>query len=228
MLSIEKRYYKNKINLYNILINIFKEIFMKNKKIYLIILLFSIFLQFFYKNGYKNIFPGNNIINKSTEEIVDSIIKKCNKYEANLSLTVKSNKTEKNYELYQKVATEEKYMKVISTGRNEGIEFIEKINKIEIKNNKLNLSRQLEIAKTINSNNLYLNTFLEEYTYIENKIITENDNYYIVELDLKKLDSILAKKIMYINKEGNIEKLEGYDNNNNKVIYILYKDIKFE
>lgn len=201
---------------------------MKNKKIYLIILLFSIFLHFFYKNGYKNIFLGNNIINKSTEEIVDNIIKNCKNYEADLSLTVKSNKTEKIYDLYQKVKNNEKYLKVISTGRNEGIEFIEKENKIEIKNNKLNLTKQLEIAKTINSNNLYLSTFLEEYTYIENKTINENENYYIIELDLKKMNSVLSKKILYIKKNGKIEKLEGYDNNNNKIIYILYKDIKFE
>ena len=82
------------------------------KKIFLIsiIVLILVFLIFFSKTVIKTIKKGNNMTNKSLEEIIDYILN-IKSYEAEVDINVKSNKTENLYKLNQKFIKDEKIFK---------------------------------------------------------------------------------------------------------------------
>ena len=66
----------------------------KNKVVILILIIIiflAIFLIIFSKNNYKNLKTGNNITNKSKEEIEQYILN-ISSYEAKVSVTIESNK----------------------------------------------------------------------------------------------------------------------------------------
>ena len=66
----------------------------KNILIILTVLIISIIIIFFIKNNYKNFKIGNNVTSKSIEEIEDYILN-ISSYDANVEVTIKSNKNSK-------------------------------------------------------------------------------------------------------------------------------------
>ena len=58
------------------------------------------FLAFFIKNNYKNLKVGNNMSNKSIEEIEEYILN-ISSYEAKIEMIVNSNKTTNKYVILQ-------------------------------------------------------------------------------------------------------------------------------
>jgi len=191
----------------------------------MIILILIIFLV---KNNYKTLKIGNNISNKSIDEIENYILG-IESYTANVNIEISSNKTKNIYVVEQKYRkeTNEYEQKVLEPENLAGMEFSYKGKELEIKNNRLTLHKIYENYNFIGSNELSLIKFIEDYRENENKKIKEENNKIIMEVEVKQNNKYRQNKKLTINKEENkIEKLEIKDITQKTTIYILYNKIE--
>lgn len=197
------------------------------KKVFITIIFFTIFFLIFYLIfNYKSLKNGNNNIRIKNEEDVNDYILNISNYEAKIEVIVKSNKNENKYIINQKCMDNYSYQEM-EYENNKKIIIEHKDNKVIIRNTLLKLEKIYESWEFLIENNLFLTTFVENFKETDEKEILVNENYYVVNLKLKNIsDKNVAYKSLYINKNnGKIEKLEIYDINKNRTIYILYKEI---
>ena len=117
----------------------------KNLKIFLIVLIISIILFFIIQFTYKSVRTGNNI-SKSSNDLIENILE-ISSYEAELEVTVNSNKTTNKYVLEQYYESESFSKQIVKfPGNLENIEIIYNGNNLEIKNHKF-----LEYKATTNN-----------------------------------------------------------------------------
>ena len=186
-----------------------------------------IFVSIFFKINYKKINTGNNILNKTLDEVQEYICN-INSYEATMEVTINSNKNTNKYKIKQTHDENEDTQEILEPENVKGIKFIYKDNTLQIINTNLNLTKIYNNYPYIESNNLWLNDFLEEYKQAdnENKEATENDEEVVLKKKEKNEDSNIKYKELYLDKKtGNPTKLLIQDNNKNTVIYILYSEI---
>ena len=186
-----------------------------------------IFVSIFLKINYKKINTGNNILNKTLDEVQEYICN-INSYEATMEVTINSNKNTNKYKIKQTHDESEDIQEILEPENVKGIKFIYKDNTLQIINTNLNLTKIYNNYPYIESNNLWLNDFLEEYKQAdnENKEATENDEEVVLKLEVQNEDSNIKYKELYLDKKtGNPTKLLIQDNNKNTVIYILYSEI---
>ena len=186
-----------------------------------------IFISIFFKINYKKINTGNNILNKTLDEVQEYICN-INSYEATMEVTINSNKNTNKYKIKQTHDENEDIQEILEPENVKGIKFIYKDNTLQIINTNLNLTKIYNNYPYIESNNLWLNDFLEEYKQAdnENKEATENDEEVVLKLEVQNEDSNIKYKELYLDKKtGNPTKLLIQDNNKNTVIYILYSEI---
>ena len=186
-----------------------------------------IFISIFFKINYKKINTGNNIPNKTLDEVQEYICN-INSYEATMEVTINSNKNTNKYKIKQTHDENEDIQEILEPENVKGIKFIYKNNTLQIINTNLNLTKIYNNYPYIESNNLWLNDFLEEYKQAdnENKEATENDEEVVLKLEVQNEDSNIKYKELYLDKKtGNPTKLLIQDNNKNTVIYILYSEI---
>ncbi len=197
-----------------------------NKKVkvflifFLIILIVILILFFLIQFVYKTIQTGNNIT-KSSNDLIEDILN-ISSYEAELEVTINSNKTTNKYLLHQYYIEPNLLKQIVKEPSNiEGLEIIYNGNKLEIKNTNLGLSKIYENYTYLNGNILWLNYFIE--TCNTNKYtIEENENEIILNTKIWEYNGKL-----YINKKSNLPtKIEILDNSNQSKIYIEYKEIK--
>ena len=197
------------------------------KKVFITIIFFAIFFLIFYLIfNYKSLKNGNNNIRIKNEEDVNDYILNISNYEAKIEVIVKSNKNENKYIINQKCMDNYSYQEM-EYENNKKIIIEHKDNKVIIRNTSLKLEKIYESWEFLIENNLFLTTFVENFKETDEKEILVNENYYVVNLKLKNISNKnVAYKSLYINKNnGKIEKLEIYDINKNRTIYILYKEI---
>ena len=192
----------------------------KNIKWILIILIGSLILFFLIQFVYKTIQTGNNIT-KSSNDLIEDILN-ISSYEAELEVTVNSNKTTNKYLLHQYYLEPNLSKQIVKEPSNiEGLEVIYNGNKLEIKNTNLGLSKIYENYTYLNGNILWLNFFIESCN-INKYTIEENENEVILNT---RIGEYIGK--LYINKKTNLPtKIEILDNSNQAKIYIEYKEIK--
>ena len=186
-----------------------------------------IFVSIFFKINYKKINTGNNILNKTLDEVQEYICN-INSYEATMEVTINSNKNTNKYKIKQTHDENEDIQEILEPENVKGIKFIYKNNTLQIINTNLNLTKIYNNYPYIESNNLWLNDFLEEYKQAdnENKEATENDEEVVLKLEVQNEDSNIKYKELYLDKKTkNPTKLLIQDNNKNTVIYILYSEI---
>lgn len=191
-----------------------------SKKIFFVILTTSLILFFLTQIVYKIIRTGNNI-NKSSNDLIQDILN-ISSYEAELEVTINSNKTTNKYLLHQYYLKPNLSKQIVKSPSNiENLEIIYKENKLEIKNTNLGLSKIYQNYAYLNENKLWLNSFLE--TCNTNKYtIQETENEIILNTKIKEY-----KGKLYIDKKTNLPtKIEILDNSNQAKIYIEYKEIK--
>ena len=197
---------------------------MKKQKILIIIIL----IVFFLKNNYKNTKTGNNISNKSADEIKEYILN-IQSYETTASIKIISNKNENNYVVKQKYNGDGNLYKqeILEPENIKGIQFIYDGTNLKIENTKLNLNKIYENYNYIGSNELSIISFIEEYKQDNNSKCNENDEFIILETNVENENKYTSSKKLYINKEeGKIEKMEINDRTKSTRIYILYNEIE--
>lgn len=203
---------------------------MKSKKILIavICIIVLILIIFFIKNNYNFSKKGNNISNKSADEIKEYILN-IDSYYAIAEISIKSNKNENTYKLKQEYSKSENIyiQEVVEPEYIEGVQFIYSNNNLKIENTKLSLNKIYENYNYVGSNELSLSSFIEDYTESENKKCYEEDGKVILEAEIKNNNIYTATKKLYINKnEGKIEKMEIIDKAQTGRIYILYNEIE--
>ena len=203
---------------------------MKNKKLFIfsIIIICLILITFLIKNNYNFSKKGNNMSNKSADEIKEYILN-IESYKAIAEVTIKSNKNENTYKLEQKYNRKDNVYKqeVLEPENIKGVQFIYDGTNLKVENTKMNLNKIYTNYNYIESNELGLASFIEDYKQSNEAKYIEKNGKVILETDVKKANKYVANKKLYIDKEkGEIEKLEINDITQNTRIYILYNKIE--
>ena len=203
---------------------------MKNKKLFIfsIIIICLILITFLIKNNYNFLKTGNNMSNKSADEIKEYILN-IESYKAIAEVTIKSNKNENTYKLEQKYNRKDNVYKqeVLEPENIKGVQFIYDGTNLKVENTKMNLNQIYTNYNYIESNELGLASFIEDYKQSNEAKYIEKNGKVILETDVKKANKYVANKKLYIDKEeGTIEKLEINDTAQNTRIYILYNKIE--
>ncbi len=200
---------------------------MKKKTIFIgLAIIIILFIIFFLKYNYKNMKFGNNESNKSAEEIKEYILN-INSYNAELEVTINSNKNVNKYVLKQEyVSNSVEKQTVIKPENMEGLEISYKDGNVEINNSKLNLSKIYSNYPYLSDNVLWLNSFADRCRENPEKTkIYEDGNDIVIELNLQS-NTYLVNRTLYLEKgTGKPKKMIIQDNNKNDIVYILYKEI---
>ena len=206
---------------------------MKKNKVKLIIVLFIaivvilILISFLNKNYNNSKKIGNNISIKEIEKTILNI----NSYKTELDVTIKSNKNENKYKLYQEVKNGREMQKVIDPDYLKGTEIIYENGKLQIKNTKINVSKFYENYPNIANNELFLSDFMRKFNKSDNKEIKEKENQIIFKL---KNGAIYNQEQILTIEKGNQNDdnlkitMKILDSNNNTRIYIIYSKIEFD
>ena len=214
-----------------------KEMILKMKKlikkpiiVLILILLLTILMLYFFINKNNKLFNknfniGNNITNKSIQEIEEYILN-ISSYEAKLEVTVQSNKNTNKYILKQKYINSKLEEQVVMEPSNiEGLTILYENGKLTVNNTKLNLQTVYDNYEEITQNNLWLNSFIEEYKNNNNRSISKDSNYVI--MTVNTANNYEKVETLYINKNtGNPEKMIIQDKNQKNMVYILYNEIR--
>lgn len=202
----------------------------KNRRILLFIgmiigTLLIIFFINFNKKAYKNINIGNNNSNKTLEEVEDYILN-IHSFKATLEITIKSNKNTNKYIVSQTHSENEDIQEVIEPENIKGVRLIYKDNSLKIENTNLNLKKIYNNYPYIESNNLWLNSFISEYKNASEKNIEKQEENIVMQTEIKGDSKIKHKQLFLDTKTLKPTKLSIQDNNKNEIIYILYNKIE--
>ena len=207
-----------------------KKLIKKPIIVLILILLLTILMLYFFINKNNKLFNknfniGNNITNKSIQEIEEYILN-ISSYEAKLEATVQSNKNTNKYILKQKYINSKLEEQVVVEPSNiEGLTILYENGKLTVNNTKLNLQTVYDNYEEITQNNLWLNSFIEEYKNNNNRSISEDSNYVI--MTVNTANNYEKVETLYIDKNtGNPEKMIIQDKNQKNMVYILYNEIR--
>lgn len=189
------------------------------------IIFFGIFLLIiFFVFGIKNVFFGNN--NTSQDDVKN--IFKMSEYEAEIEVTVISNKNENKYKIKQQyIKNEDKSIQEIIEPNNlNGIKITKQGNNIRLENTQLNLSKIFENYNGLAQNDMDLQCFIKEFEENEKSIKKEENEQIILETEAKNNNKYLKNKVLYIDKKtGNPTKMEITDINKKTIVYIVYNKV---
>lgn len=196
-----------------------------NKKICIIIILtiFSICLTLFIFFAYKKTNLGNNI-SKSDEFNILNI----SSYEATAEIEVYSNKNINKYVLRQKYSAPNIFKQEIIEPENlKGLTTTYDGKNLIIQNQTLNLQKFYEDYECIQGNSLSLTSFMEQYKENPDAEITQTSEEKIIKVKLNNNNKYEKYKKLYINTKTNLPtKIEILDINENRTVYILYREIR--
>ena len=108
-----------------------------------------------------------------------------------------------------------------------GVKFVYDGVNLKVENTGLSLNKIYDKYKYIESNELSLVAFIEDFKDNKEAKCYEEDGMVLLETAVKGGNKYLSSKKLYINKdEGKIEKLEIKDITQDTKIYILYNEIE--
>ena len=194
------------------------------KTIIIISLIVISFAIFFYITKSKKIKIGNN---SSSQEIIENILN-ISSYESIIEIEVNSNKNVNRYVIKQKYAPDISEQEVLDPENIRGIKITKTENELNVENINLNISKIYSNYPYMTNNCMDLNTFIETYKQNGKREYEEKDNEIILETENKE-NPYTKYRILYISKEtGKPTKMEIKDNSKKTLIYILYKEVKFQ
>ena len=205
--------------------------FIKSKKFLFIILAIAILLVaisiIFSKKSYETINIGNNNLNKTLEEVEDYILN-IKSYTATIEVTVNSNKNSNKYLIKQSHQEENDEQEVIEPGNIRGVKITYKDSSLKVENSKLNLEKIYNNYPYIESNILWLNSFIEEYKNSTQKGISEKNEKIIMQIRRKNDKKTAIEELILDKKTLKPTQLSIMDNNKNTIVYILYNEIELK
>lgn len=185
------------------------------KLIFFVIILFLILVFLYYNTS---IF-GNNIIIKDENKVAKACLDSLYNYEAEIEVTVESNKTINVYQMNQKVNGGYSSFEVTSTGKINGLKVEFENKSLKFTNTELKLNKIYDNYDGIMKNSLFLNNFVDEYKSMNSTTYKENDKLIFETGDGKK-------KLYVSSKTLKPEKLEIKDDTQKNAICIVYKRIE--
>lgn len=195
--------------------------------IIVMLLIVLIIFLFFGKNNYKNLNNGNNMSNKSADEIKNYILN-MESFSAEVSVTVTSNKTTNTYVFNQKLKGNQYVQELIEPTNIAGLTILYDGTQMKIENTKIGISKLYENYQYITNNSLYITTFINDYKndINEENMYEENDTI-ILEVKVKNENIYNSNKRLYIDKKtGKPIKMEVQDITQNLKVYILYSKVE--
>lgn len=198
------------------------------KIITIAIILIVIIALILVKINYKKLNFGNNMSNKTSQEIAEYILG-INSYETKEEITIESNKNKNKYVAIEKYIKENNLFskQIIEPENISGMRFTYDGINLKIENNKLNLTKIYENYPYIGEEETTLIAFVNSYKESEETKISETNDEVIITVKIKNANKYMAYKKLYINKKnGNPIKLEIQNISQKSVIYILYNEIK--
>lgn len=199
---------------------------MKNKKaIFILLFIFIIIIiTIFLIMHYKNNRNGNTTINKSEEEIINSILE-MKSYSANLDITIETNKNKTQYKVKQSLENGKANQEVIEPQNIAGVITEYDGTNLKIKNNKLDLETTFQNYQYIVENRLWIDSFIEDFKILESKKVSSNQNEIILEVKREDTPYNIYKKLYIDKKTGKPIKMIVQDINQKTLVYILYTEI---
>ena len=180
--------------------------------------------MFFLKKDYKTENFGNTINSSSIQEYILNM----KSYEAEVEITIKSNKNENKYLAKQEATLEKAKQEILEPEHIKGVIIQYEKNELKIENTKLNLSKLYQNYPYIQNNTLFLSSFIKEYKTTSNQKEMENEKEIILEIKNPGNKYHNCKRL-YIDKETKKPtKLEVQDSTQNMIVYILYNEIKIQ
>ena len=173
----------------------------------------------------KNLGNNNSIFTTSESKIFNM-----KSYEAEITVTVKSNKNTNTYVLSQKYVAPNLYkQEIIEPFNIKGLTISYDGKDLKLHNTKLNINKVYENYMYIGDNFLLLNQFIKEYTESSQSKKEENETEEIYKTIAVNSNKYAIYKTLYIDKKTkNPTKLEIQDINQNTMVYILYNKIKID
>lgn len=199
---------------------------MKNKKVFVIaiIAIILIFLTIFLVYYYKSRKSGNNIINKSEEQLIEDILN-IKAYNAKLDITIETNKNVTKYVVSQKVENEKSIQEVLKPENIAGVVTEYDGEQLKIRNNKLNLETTFQNYQYIVENKLWLNSFTNEFKESNKTKVNSKIDEIVLEINNTENLYDTCKRLYIDKKTGKPTKLEIEDINKKMLVYILYTEI---
>ena len=197
------------------------------KKIVIFVIIFGVIFTILY---YKNFLFGNNII-KNRSNNVEEILNNIQNYNAEITVTISSNKTQNEYVMHQEVENDYSMQEVISGENIEGMKIELNQNKLKIINSKLNLEKVYEDYTNLLNNSIFLNSFINDYkTDTNTSKCSEENGELILEVKLNNNQNTYIKyKKLYIDKQTQKPiKLEIKDDAKKETICIIYNNIELK
>ena len=201
----------------------------KNKILKIIMIIISImaifFITFFYITKSKKIKNGNN---SSSQEIIENILN-ISSYEGIIEVEVNSNKNVNKYIIKQTyIAQNMSEQEILEPENIKGIKITKTESEIKVENTNLNMTKIYSNYPYMADNCMDLNTFIENYKKNEKQEYEEKDSEIILEVEFEE-NPYTKYRTLYISKEtGKPTKMEIKDNSKKTLIYILYKEVKFQ
>lgn len=205
--------------------------FIKSKKFLIIVVGIAILLVIisiiFSKKSYETINIGNNNLNKTLEEVEDYILN-IKEYTATIEVTVNSNKNSNKYLIKQNHKEKNDEQEVLEPDTIKGVKLIYKDSSLIVENSNLNLEKIYNNYPYIESNILWLNSFIEEYRNSEQRNITEKNEEIVMQIKRKNDKKIAIEELILDKKTLKPTKLSIMDNSKNVIVYILYNEIEIK
>ena len=195
------------------------------KQIIIISIIVIFFTTFFYITKSKKIKIGNN---SSSQEIIENILN-ISSYESIIEVEVNSNKNVNKYVIQQNyIEPNMSEQEILEPDNIKGIKIIKAKNELKVENTNLNMTKIYNNYPYITNNCMELNTFIEIYKQDGKQEYEEKDNEIILETENEE-NPYTQYRTLYISKEtGKPTKMEIKDNSKKTLIYILYKEVKFQ
>ena len=183
------------------------------------------FATFFYITKSKKIKIGNN---RSSQEMIENILN-ISSYESTIEVEVNSNKNMNKYVIRQTyIEPNISEQEILEPENIQGVKITKTEKELKVENSKLNISKIYSNYPYMTDNCMDLNTFIEIYKQDGKQEYEENDSEIILKAENEK-NPYTKYRTLYISKEtGKPTKMEIKDNSKKTLIYILYKEVKFQ
>ena len=149
-------------------------------------------------------------------------------YTATIEVTVNSNKNSNKYLIKQNHKEKNDEQEVLEPDTIKGVKLTYKDSSLIVENSNLNLEKIYNNYPYIESNILWLNSFIEEYRNSEQRNITEKNEEIVMQIKRKNDKKIVTEELILDKKTLKPTKLSIMDNSKNVIVYILYNEIEIK